>query len=119
VGVNSGEHFFATLRFTLPDILNYPPVQEATIIAQDFKLISPPIGFLEFPHWGSNPRFVSDVQIKTIEWSPPDKDFPYGGCIVRLVYRHEAPVMQGKKEQKTPKSLSFKFIRDQAGNLVY
>jgi hypothetical protein len=93
--------------------------KKQTIIAQDFRLISPPVGFVEFPHWGSNPRFISDVQIKTIEWFPPDKDFSYGGCTVRLLYRHEGSMIQAKKEQKSPKSLSFKFIRDQAGNLVY
>jgi hypothetical protein len=92
--------------------------QKQTIVVQDFRLISPPVGFVEFPHWGSNPRNISDVQIKTIEWVPPDKDFPYGGCIVSLVYRHEA-LIQAKREQRSLKSLSFKFIRDQAGNPVY
>jgi hypothetical protein len=92
--------------------------KKQTIIAQDLRLISPPIGFVEFPHWGSNPSYISDVQIKTIEWVPLDKDFPYGGCIVSLVYRHEAPI-QAKKQEKSLKSLSFKFIRDQAGNPVY
>jgi len=93
--------------------------KKQTIIAQDLRLICPPISFVEFPHWASNPRFISDVEIKTIEWIPPDTNFPYGGCAVNLVYQHEAPLIQAKKEQKSGKALSFKFIRDQAGNLVY
>jgi len=92
--------------------------RKQTIIAQDLRLISPPISFVEFPHWASNPRFISDVEIKTIEWIPPDKNFPYGGCAVKLVYQHETPI-QAKKQEKSLRSLSFKFIRDQAGNPVY
>jgi hypothetical protein len=114
-----GEGQMITENFDVKLYLISLHYKKQTIIAQDFRLISPPVGFVEFPHWGSNPRFISDVQIKTIEWFPPDKDFSYGGCTVRLLYRHEGSMIQAKKEQKSPKSLSFKFIRDQAGNLVY
>ena len=52
-------------------------------IIKEFKLISPPVEFVEFPKWDNLPAAISGVQIQDLEWEENEEGVV---CTIKLLY---------------------------------
>ena len=56
-------------------------------IIKDFRLISPPVEFVEFPKWDNPPAAISGIKIEALEWKE-DEGEPF--CTIKLLYHYDA-----------------------------
>jgi len=89
------------------------------IIIKEFRLISPPLEFLELPLWNSSPKEISGVGIKNISWEW-DKNENGWLCSISLSYLYDtAKTEKDKKVKNEVKTLDFEFQKDNSNNYVF
>lgn len=87
------------------------------IVVRQSKLVFPPIEFIEFPNWQNRPKTISGIDIKNIEWNWSET----GGdrqCLITLAYLYDPSIIKKKKGGEA-KKFTFKYEKDNLGNLIY
>lgn len=91
--------------------------KEQKIVVRHNKLVFPSIDFLNFPNWQSAPKAISGIDIRNIAWEW-DKSIGDWACIVDLSYLFD-PLKIKKEEKQKAKVLTFKYEKDNSGNLIF
>jgi len=86
--------------------------QGQTIVVNNGILLSPPVQTLKFPNWKSNPRTISTVEIRNINWNKME-------CEVTLAYTYDPLKILRKDEKRLLKTISFKLLKAVDDSYLY
>ena len=99
-------------NFELKDDLINVSYNGQMFIIKKFKLVSPPIEFVDFPKWNNPPKAISNIHIKDMSWDAKEELFA-----VKLSYLYDSSKI--KKERRDAHILNYEFEKDRSGDFIF